>query len=356
MPVVFISYRRSDTQMVAGRLRESLARHFGDAAIFRDKNSIAAGEDWTKAIRDELTRDTVVVALIGSTWASAKDDSGRRRLDDPADWNRVELEQALQHGCRVVPLLVDDAKMPKESDLPESLGALARANALKLRDDDWDSDVGRLVQALGPRGTSSRARHAAIAAGALVVVVAAAGAGYWWFGPGEDAPDSKQATVAPSPSSYRSDIIERLDREQHDALALLDSDKPKAIGLIDVNLGEIGQALKAFPDDSNLHTLAGYAAKNVYASSKGFLPPDKRQGYLKMSRKSFERALELAPKNAGAVNGMGNVLFYERRFDEAIEHHERALALVGGSSNYPDAQHDLDLVKRVKRGEAQLDP
>ena len=56
MPLVFISYSRSETQMVARRLRESLARQFGDAAIFRDKNSIAAGEDWMKAIKEELTR------------------------------------------------------------------------------------------------------------------------------------------------------------------------------------------------------------------------------------------------------------------------------------------------------------
>ena len=47
MAKLFISYRRSDTQMVAGRLRESLARRLGERAIFRDKNILAAGEDWT---------------------------------------------------------------------------------------------------------------------------------------------------------------------------------------------------------------------------------------------------------------------------------------------------------------------
>jgi len=182
MPIVFISYRRSDTQMVAGRLREALARHFGGSAIFRDKDSIGAGEDWTRAIKSELTHDTVVIALIGPTWAAAKGEDGRRRLDDPADWNRVELEEALRQGCRVVPLLVDEAKMPKEAEMPPSLAAISRTNALKLRDDDWDSDVERLVRAVDPRNTAGRTRRGATIAVAVVAVAAAGAAGYAWWG------------------------------------------------------------------------------------------------------------------------------------------------------------------------------
>ncbi|MCK7473126.1 MAG: toll/interleukin-1 receptor domain-containing protein [Rhodopseudomonas palustris] len=62
MPRIFISYRRSDSQMVAGRLRESLARRLDDEAIFRDKDSIGAGEDWIRAIEASLTGDAVVLA------------------------------------------------------------------------------------------------------------------------------------------------------------------------------------------------------------------------------------------------------------------------------------------------------
>jgi hypothetical protein len=182
MPIVFISYRRSDSQMVAGRLREALARHFGDSAIFRDKNSIGAGEDWTKAIKAELTHDTVVIALMGPTWAAAKDETGRRRLDDPGDWNRLELEEALRQGCRVVPLLVDDTKMPKESEMPQSLASIARANALKLRDDDWDSDVERLIGAVDPRNAAGRTRRAATIAAAALAVLVIGAAGYAWWG------------------------------------------------------------------------------------------------------------------------------------------------------------------------------
>jgi tetratricopeptide (TPR) repeat protein len=100
--------------------------------------------------------------------------------------------------------------------------------------------------------------------------------------------------------------------------------------------------------------LAGYAAKNVYAGSKGVLPPETRKTYLSRARSSFEQALKLDPKNAGAINGMGNVLFYEGRFDDAIRYHEQALTLEGGK--YDEAAHDLDLVKRVKSGAVPFDP
>lgn len=78
MPKVFISYRRSDTQMVAGRLRESLTKHIGSGAIFRDKDSIVPGVDWTKAIKESLSGDVIVLALIGPNWETARDDEGKK--------------------------------------------------------------------------------------------------------------------------------------------------------------------------------------------------------------------------------------------------------------------------------------
>jgi tetratricopeptide (TPR) repeat protein len=348
MAKLFISYRRSDTQMVAGRLRESLARRLGERAIFRDKDSIAPGADWTQAIETALSAGGVVVALIGPSWVTAQDATGRRRLDDPADWNRIELERAFARRCRVIPLLVDDAKMPTEAELPEGLKGLARSNALKLRDDDWDSDIERLVRALGIDAAPSWTRRAAAAAIAIAVILAG-GIGYWWLGA-----VNPVKRIDGGGSTFRSDILNDLRNKQYEALNLMSSDKPKAIRLIDDNLAAIAQALRSFPDDANLHALAGYAAKNVYASSKGVLPPETRKTYLARARTSFEHALKLDPKNAGAVNGMGNVLFYEGRFDDAIRYHEQALNLKGGK--YDEAAHDLDLVKRVKSGAVPFDP
>jgi tetratricopeptide (TPR) repeat protein len=281
------------------------------------------------------------------------DAQGRRRLDDPTDWNRIELEQALTRRGRVIPVLVDGAQMPSESDLPESLRPLTRLNALKLRDDDWESDVEKLIRAVGLKAPARRARYRRAVAVVAAFVLVGAGAAYWWWGrTSEDIPIAPG--VESKGGSYRADIVAKLGDEQYKGLALLDTDRPQAIRLIDDNLSAIDEALKSFPEDANLHVLAGYAAKNVFASSKGILSPERRQLYLKRARHSFERALLLKPDDPGAVNGMGNVLFYERRFDEAIAHHKRALKLAGG--NYPAAKHDLDLVTKVQSSKIAFDP
>lgn len=351
MPKIFISYRRSDSQMVAGRLRESLARRMGEGAIFRDKNSIGAGEDWVRAIEESLTGNAIALALIGPNWATARDEAGARRLDDPADWNRVELELALNRSARVIPILIDEARMPRGSELPGSLGQLARVNALKLRDDDWDSDVERLIQAVGSYGRWRWMRRPIAVAVAVAIVIAIGAAGWrlWpffeqWFSP----------VIVKDGGTYLADIRERLRVEQEQGLELLfgraHAERARAIALIGLNLDHIDTALASFPDDVYLHTLAGYAAKNVYASSGGtdLLRPEQRKRYLDRARMHFEMALRIAPDDPGAVNGMGNVLFYEGQFDQAIMHHERALNLAGGS--YPAAEHDLNLVMQVKSG------
>ena len=359
MPKVFISYRRSDTQMVAGRLRESLARRLGDESIFRDKNSIGAGEDWTKAIEQSLSGDVVVLALIGPGWANARDEGGARRLDDPADWNRVELELALKGSRRVIPLTVDDARMPKESELPESLRSFARMNALKLRDDDWDSDVDRIAREIGARATSSRMRRVAVAATTLIVVVGS-GAAYWWLASGDKPVEAATQPGSRAGSSYREDIGRRLYSDLENAFNLLNSSNPadraKAIGVVDANLAKINKALESFPDDVYMHALAGYAAKNVFESSRdtGLLSPEQRRAYLAQARQHFEAALKIDPKDPSALNGMGNVSFYEGKFDTAIKYHELAIKLAGRP--YPNASHDLALVKRVKSGEVAFRP
>src|SRR5262249_49792237 len=156
-----------------------------------------------------------------------------------------------------------NAKMPTESELPDRLKVLVRSNALKLRDDDWDSDIDRLVRALGGHGAWSRIKRPVLIA-ALAVIIAG-GTGYWWLSTQDEEGDRISLAGKRSGSTYRSDLVQNLAQEQTEALRLLDTDKPKAIRLIDDNLGEIDEALKSFPDDKELHALAGYGAKNVYA-------------------------------------------------------------------------------------------
>ena len=161
-------------------------------------------------------------------------------------------------------------------------------------------------------------------------------------------------TPIPQEPSYRDNILRYLASVQAKAVAMLGSGKPSAArALIDKNLRAVDQALKTFPDDADFHALMGYTLKDVFQSSKKLLPSDQRQAYLHHARKSFEHALKLDPDNASAHNGMGNVLFFEGRFDEAIKEHERALKLTDG--NYPDTERDKSLVIRVKNGEIPFD-
>ena len=155
---IFISYRRSDTQMAAGRLHDSLVGRFGGPSVFRDKEAIRPGYDWIDEIQNALAGDVVVVALLGPQWTDSRDAEGRRRLDDPEDANRVELETALTKKVPVIPVLVEGANMPDADDLPSSLRALIRRNAVPLRDGDWDADFGRLADALSSLGDPPSAR------------------------------------------------------------------------------------------------------------------------------------------------------------------------------------------------------
>src|SRR4051794_4472777 len=116
---IFISYRRQDSGAVAGRVRDRLALRFGDDAVFMDVEHIPFGQDFRKFVKDEIERTDVVLAVVGPHWC--KDSSGINRLDESNDPVRIEIEAALQMGKTVIPVLVDDAKMPGEQDLPPSL-------------------------------------------------------------------------------------------------------------------------------------------------------------------------------------------------------------------------------------------
>jgi TIR domain len=144
---VFISYRRRETAGHAGRLYDRLAEHFGDERVFMDVR-MEPGVDFVEQIDEAVTHCDALLSLIGAQWLDMRDDKGQRRLDDPNDFARLEVEAALARDVRVIPVLLQDAKMPEPEDLPESLQPLARRHAIELSDERWDYDVGRLIDVL----------------------------------------------------------------------------------------------------------------------------------------------------------------------------------------------------------------
>ena len=145
---IFISYRRDDTRHVAGRLAGDLMDRFGAESIFRDIDSIDAGEEFPQRLDKALNHCVLMLVLIGRHWLDASDGQQRRRLDDPNDWVRLEIATALQRGIRVVPVMVEDTPLPPEDQLPEDLRPLVRRQARMLSDARWRGDLQAMVDFL----------------------------------------------------------------------------------------------------------------------------------------------------------------------------------------------------------------
>jgi TIR domain len=145
---IFVSYRRQETSHLAGRLADRLADRFGEGQVFIDVDTIEPGVDFAEEIGRAVATCKVLLAVIGPSWLTAIDGRGRRRLDDPDDIVRLEIEAALARGVRVIPILVEGAPMPGREGLPGSLAGLARRNALFIRHESFRSDAGRLITAI----------------------------------------------------------------------------------------------------------------------------------------------------------------------------------------------------------------
>jgi hypothetical protein len=156
---IFLNYRREDAAGHAGRLWDALSEGiedqpgFDENQIFMDIDTIEPGVDFREAIRKAVEASDVFLTVIGRHWLTATDSKGRRRLDNPADFVRVEIESALQraaqhHDVRVVPTRVQGADMPGVEELPDALADLAHRNAIELTDERWRYDVGRLLASL----------------------------------------------------------------------------------------------------------------------------------------------------------------------------------------------------------------
>ena len=149
MPHIFISYRRSDSTAEAGRIYDYLENSFGRDSIFKDVNVIEPEDNFRDHIQTAVGQCQVLLAVIGKDWLHVKDSAGRRRLDNPSDWVRLEIETALNSNVRVIPVLLNGAAMLAPDELPEALKTLAYRNAVRVRyDPDFHSDMSRLTRSI----------------------------------------------------------------------------------------------------------------------------------------------------------------------------------------------------------------
>jgi len=158
---VFISYRRQDTAFPAGWLYEQLVNHFGEPHVFKDVDSIQPGEDFVNAITTAVRSCHTLLVLIGPQWVSILDKHGARRLDQPNDSVRLEIESGFAQGLQIIPVLVLDAVMPTEEELPPSITALARRHAIEITSTHFQADLARLIRSVerGRQERESDTRH-----------------------------------------------------------------------------------------------------------------------------------------------------------------------------------------------------
>jgi len=146
---LFISYRRSDSADIVGRIYDSLVSVFGRDPIFKDVDSIPLGVDFQQYLDQKVSECNVLLAVIGDDWLDSRDPQGRRRIDDPEDFVRIEIQSALERNIPVIPLLVRGAQMPAENSLPPALQKLVYKNGMPVRPDpDFHHDIDRLIAAL----------------------------------------------------------------------------------------------------------------------------------------------------------------------------------------------------------------
>lgn len=147
---IFISYRRADSKYVVDRIRDRLIVAYGEKAVFRDIESIPLGENFSDVLNEATSTCNVMLVVIGPQWTTVTDAQGNKRLFDPGDYTRIEVEAGLAHkDILVIPVLVMNAMMPSAKDIPESLADLLFRNAISVRNDpDFNPDMQRLIQGI----------------------------------------------------------------------------------------------------------------------------------------------------------------------------------------------------------------
>ncbi|BBZ45410.1 CHASE2 domain-containing protein [Mycobacterium parmense] len=156
-PAFFISYRRSQNTTQAQALRQELTRRYGAASVFMDTSSIDYGESFPDRIVSAIRGCSVMLVLIGPHWLERV--NGNRRIDQPDDWVRRELEAGLQRReAVIVPMLLDGACVPDGAELPETVKRLAQLHAFAASGGDFRADVDKLMRSVD-RGRR-RAAHA----------------------------------------------------------------------------------------------------------------------------------------------------------------------------------------------------
>jgi hypothetical protein len=298
MSRVFISYRRKDSATWADKLYNHLSMRFGKDLFFHDVDSIRGGEDWRETLRKELAASPVTLVVIGPHWVV--DEKGTRRLDDPQDVLRMEVQEAISGGDTVIPVLVGGAGMPSAEDLPDPLKPLCTPQAMALRDDTWIPDVEALIERL------------------------------------------RELILPTAGDLSLSDGSQELYQMQLRYFTLLEDQPALALDLTGKTQRYLDGVLPLYPQDPNLKMTRGYLFKNEAMALIRLERMDESATALREGERIFLTMLEERPKDAGAWNGLGSIEAVRGNYEEALVYIKRALEIY---PDYKNALHDLQEVQ-----------
>jgi len=145
---IFINYRRGEDSGFVHALLAPLEQAFSSERLFIDIDSIEPGVDFVRVLDEQVSKCDILLAVIGKGWLEARDETNQRRLDNPEDFVRIEIESALNHGKRVIPVLVGDARMPRSDELPEVLRPLAKRGGVRLTHERFRADTADFINRL----------------------------------------------------------------------------------------------------------------------------------------------------------------------------------------------------------------
>jgi hypothetical protein len=146
---IFISYRRDDSKYQARMIYEAFCDVFPRDCVFMDIDTIPLGANFRTILKDWVDQCEVLLALIGPGWIEASDpNTKRRRLENPSDFVRIEISEALARKIPVIPVFIDGAPLLDTDLLPGDLRELAERQAEFVEFRTFHADVERLIRKL----------------------------------------------------------------------------------------------------------------------------------------------------------------------------------------------------------------
>lgn len=221
---VFLSYRRSDAAGATAQVAAQLRGRYGNG-IFHDMADMRPGDDFRRRILHTLWRSDAALVMIGPDWATVTGANGRPRLWEDDDVVRAEVAAALASGALVVPLLVDDATLPRPEQLPPDLQPLLALNATRLPRGDQASVVAAVARTIQAAPLRQSLTFVAACHAAVVLQLAVFG---WagglegselWAALGTTAPAGVMVVASAAMQRWRAGGPARVDAPQARAMA-----------------------------------------------------------------------------------------------------------------------------------------